>query len=338
LGSSFGVINIKMDIQELKDLIDQNIIDNSKRVSTTKTTASMLKQVLGEIVNTMEASAAQGSDERYHTKIYGEVKLFHGNYYSLPSGWVICDGYNGTPDLRGKIPVGWSNGWQEAAGEADLSDYQHIGRMGGKKLNNLIENQLPSHTHISTSSATVTDTHKHKFSDDTNNADAELRVNNGISPVTTNPASQDISGSGEGSGRIYETSSASSGSISVNVNTTNQTTGIGESIENRQPYIVMMFIMYTGSTIASTQTKVAWSEYDGTTGVKVTEGDSNHKYGFRYVAPASFGSSDPSNYDPLNQTGDIISNIGFIPENDLARPLENWLQVVSLGDNLGDDN
>lgn len=307
-----------MDIQELKDLIDQNIIDNSKRISSTKTTASMLKQVLSEIVNSLEDSKSQSSDERYHTKIYGEIKLFYGNYYSLPKGWVICDGFNGTPDMRGKVPVGWSNGWSSALGESDLSDYQHIGRMGGFREVFLEVDQLPSHNHGGSSTTSSSGEHTHT-----------VRGN-----FVTHSGDDDRDTSGSGYGEQNRTDPAG-------VHTHNfviPSEGSNLPHENRQPYMVMMFIMYTGNTVASTQEKVSWSEYDSTTGVKIVEGDSNHKYGFRYVAPANFGSSDPSDYNPINQTGDIISNLGFIPETDMARPLEMWLQLVSLGDNLGDDN
>lgn len=311
-----------MDIQELKDLIDDNIIDNSKRISSNKTTASMLKRVLKEIVNSLGESNSQSSDERYHTKIYGEIKLFYGNYYALPKGWVICDGFNGTPDLRGKVPVGWSNGWESAVGEPDLSDYQHIGRMGGKKEIALTKAEMPSHDHGGALTTSSEGSHRHGF----NNNQAGADGGSGYLVSGSDNRNQSLSNA------YTDTQPNHSHTVTI------PTEGSGAAHENRQPYMVMMFIMYTGDTVASSQEKVSWSEYDPITGVKISEGDSSHKYGFRYVAPAYFGSSDPSDYNPANQTGDIISNIGFIPENDKARPLEKWLQLVSLGDNLGDDN
>jgi hypothetical protein len=39
----------------------------------------------------------------------GHILPFAGPSNKIPSGWVLCDGTNGTPDLRGKLPGGISN-------------------------------------------------------------------------------------------------------------------------------------------------------------------------------------------------------------------------------------
>lgn len=36
----------------------------------------------------------------------GIVTLWSGSILSIPSGWALCDGNNGTPDLRNKFEVG----------------------------------------------------------------------------------------------------------------------------------------------------------------------------------------------------------------------------------------
>jgi len=38
--------------------------------------------------------------------ISGGILLWHGSIASIPSGYVLCDGNNGTPDLRNKFIVG----------------------------------------------------------------------------------------------------------------------------------------------------------------------------------------------------------------------------------------
>tara|TARA_B100000214_G_scaffold25528_1_gene16769 strand:- start:246 stop:860 length:615 start_codon:yes stop_codon:yes gene_type:complete len=40
----------------------------------------------------------------------GVILLWYGNSSNIPTGWVICDGSNGTPDLRDKFVVGASAG------------------------------------------------------------------------------------------------------------------------------------------------------------------------------------------------------------------------------------
>jgi hypothetical protein len=39
----------------------------------------------------------------------GHILPFAGPSDKIPTGWVLCDGSNGTPDLRGKLPGGVSN-------------------------------------------------------------------------------------------------------------------------------------------------------------------------------------------------------------------------------------
>jgi len=38
--------------------------------------------------------------------ISGIIALWSGSIVSIPTGWVICDGNNGTPDLRNNFVVG----------------------------------------------------------------------------------------------------------------------------------------------------------------------------------------------------------------------------------------
>lgn len=38
--------------------------------------------------------------------VVGEIKPWYGDVANLPTGWYICDGTNGTPDLRGRFLVG----------------------------------------------------------------------------------------------------------------------------------------------------------------------------------------------------------------------------------------
>ncbi|MCK5614528.1 tail fiber protein [Candidatus Pacearchaeota archaeon] len=40
------------------------------------------------------------------TLFSGQIILWFGSIASIPAGWVICDGNNGTPDLRDQFVVG----------------------------------------------------------------------------------------------------------------------------------------------------------------------------------------------------------------------------------------
>ena len=38
--------------------------------------------------------------------ITGLIMLWQGSIASIPNGWALCDGNNGTPDLRNKFVIG----------------------------------------------------------------------------------------------------------------------------------------------------------------------------------------------------------------------------------------
>jgi hypothetical protein len=39
----------------------------------------------------------------------GEIRIHSGSLASIPTGWHLCDGTNGTPDLRDRFVVGAGN-------------------------------------------------------------------------------------------------------------------------------------------------------------------------------------------------------------------------------------
>ena len=64
---------------------------------------------------------------------HGVILLWSGAANALPGGWVLCDGANGTPDLRGRFVVG-AGGEDYAPGDtggaADEALVRHY-RVGG---------------------------------------------------------------------------------------------------------------------------------------------------------------------------------------------------------------
>ncbi|WP_438710874.1 hypothetical protein ACSTS3_19745 [Aquimarina muelleri] len=171
----------------------------------------------------------------------GSIIMWSG---SIPNGWVLCNGANGTPDLRGRFPVG-------AGGEYS------VGSRGGLGQVKLTENQMPAHNHNGntnnggnhrhTGSTYSGGSHRHRTS-------VRLYNENGH-PLAT--SSGDI-GSGNKNG--YEASSSwysdygGSHSHTLNMNyagnhnhsfTTN-VKGSNDAHENRPPYYALAFIMFKG--------------------------------------------------------------------------------------------
>jgi hypothetical protein len=52
---------------------------------------------------------------------YGMIILWHGSVVSIPTGWHLCDGTVGTPDLRNKFIVGAGSTYNPAATGGNLT-------------------------------------------------------------------------------------------------------------------------------------------------------------------------------------------------------------------------
>lgn len=68
----------------------------------------------------------------------GIITMWSGSIGSIPSGWVLCDGTSGTPNLSGRFIVGYNSG--------DV-DYNTIGNTGGAKTTSLDMTNIPEHSH-----------------------------------------------------------------------------------------------------------------------------------------------------------------------------------------------
>jgi hypothetical protein len=79
----------------------------------------------------------------------GVITMWSGSVVSIPSGWLLCDGTNGTPDLRDRFIVG-------AGGTYTVND------TGGADSVQLSGSEMPSHSHGSGSLHTDSDgNHSH---------------------------------------------------------------------------------------------------------------------------------------------------------------------------------
>ena len=76
----------------------------------------------------------------------GAIIMWSGSINDIPVGWALCDGSNGTPDLRDRFIVG--------AGGA-----YNPGNTGGAKSVTLTVAQMPQHNHSASSSSAGSHTH-----------------------------------------------------------------------------------------------------------------------------------------------------------------------------------
>ena len=64
----------------------------------------------------------------------GMILLWSGTTATIPSGWALCNGQNGTPNLTDRFVVGAGNAYS-------------VGATGGSETVTLTSAQIPSHSH-----------------------------------------------------------------------------------------------------------------------------------------------------------------------------------------------
>ena len=158
----------------------------------------------------------------------GFIGLWSGAANAIPSGWYLCDGNNGTPNLKGRFVVGYNN---------NDSDYD-VNDTGGNKNITLTTSNLPSHTHsdgtLSASNQSITG-NVTKISECYNVAGGATGVfskyNTGNSPVTGSSSNSPTAG--------FSMDASHSHDVSGNTGSA----GSGNSFDNRPPYYALCYIM-----------------------------------------------------------------------------------------------
>lgn len=108
----------------------------------------------------LQAAPKQYVDSRMPT---GGIIMWSGSIASIPSGWNLCDGTNGTPDLRDRFVVGAGSTYAVGATGGATSGttssngaHTHTGDTGSTTLTS---DQIPAHTHTGTTD--TSGAHKH---------------------------------------------------------------------------------------------------------------------------------------------------------------------------------
>lgn len=142
----------------------------------------------------------------------GGIIMWYGTIATIPSGWYLCNGSNGTPDLRNKFIVG---AYQDSSGTAYTTITGSNTQTGGSK-----DAIVVSHTHTATS--TVTDPgHNHT--------------------VTSTSSPPYNAGGNAVMGPATQTTSTSTTGITVA--TSISTTGSSGTDANLVPYYALAYIM-----------------------------------------------------------------------------------------------
>ncbi len=97
--------------------------------------------VSGTIVGS--AVSAPGSAQNDSLPI-GSIVIWSGTVASIPTGWHLCDGTNGTPDLRDRFVVGAR---QDSGGVSMTNVSGSLTKTGGEAKHTLTIAEMPAHTH-----------------------------------------------------------------------------------------------------------------------------------------------------------------------------------------------
>ncbi|MGV8814734.1 MAG: hypothetical protein ACOH2D_11560 [Gelidibacter sp.] len=142
-----------------------------------------------------------------------EVRMYAGAINSIPAGWKLCDGIDGRPNLKGRFVVGY---------DADVADYNAIGKTGGAKEVSLSIPQLPSHSFHTVGGAYVDD-----------GTNTQVNSSNTVK----------VSGDRQGDYHRYNLHGTNAQADKGKTNTL----GSGEAHENRPPYYTLAYIIFTGN-------------------------------------------------------------------------------------------
>ena len=121
-----------MTYQDILDLINANLASRSK------IQAAKHREVEFALLDFLNQNSAQQYDIK---AIYANSTYLGNNFDSnglgknLRTGWAICNGNNGTPNISNRVIVSYG------------SDFPTLNAVGGEKEHVLTESELPAHSH-----------------------------------------------------------------------------------------------------------------------------------------------------------------------------------------------
>lgn len=157
----------------------------------------------------------------------GVICMWSGSIATIPTGWVLCNGSNGTPDLRNRFIVGAGSTYTQ-------------GNTGGSATQTLAVDNLPAHTHTGTTDSNGAHTHTITDPGHTHTYTAYGSGSSGSQYFT--PASQ---------GTFTTNTGTSSTGITISAATahthtfTTSSVGSGAAFSILPPYYALAYIMKT---------------------------------------------------------------------------------------------
>ena len=181
----------------------------------------------------------------------GGIVMWSGSTSSVPSGWYLCDGTNGTPNLVDRFIVG---------SKTDSGGTHDIGDTGGANSLTLSTSNIPSHTHSFSATTSSAGSHNHTGTTSTDGShyhangvvydvsseayygtvgsDARSRSNQSANETKSGMPRTSTEGNHS---HTFSTSTSSNHDHSVSGTT--GSTGSSSAFDNRPAYYALAFIM-----------------------------------------------------------------------------------------------
>lgn len=183
---------------------------------------------------------------------YGSIADFsatgQGNSSTVWKYIYLCNGFNGTPDMRGRIPVGATDTPGTIPMDANvlpglINPTYSFGTKVGSNGVILTESQLPAHTHANTATATQ-DAHTHLEFNSTASGEQDADVTANTYSNHRHDVEAGLSYRITGNAVVPTLGLTSPATPSISVSVTNGSIGSDTSHPNYQPGFAMYYIMY----------------------------------------------------------------------------------------------
>ena len=240
-GSATGLTNISGTIAQFTQVTSQNAqisggnVSGVNGVGVSFTTATLNNSV-ATTRNVTDKSTGIATTAFVHTVVpIGIIVMWNSSAASIPAGWQLCDGTNGTPNLRGQFIVG-------AGGTYNPGD------QGGAASVTLDVTQMPIHAHTlsGTINTSASGGHTHTIRDDGHtHAGGTLRSDlSGSQGPATGSVAWGVALSSATTGITINAVADHVHSVSLSGSTlsTGGSGGTTQGHENRPPYYALCYI------------------------------------------------------------------------------------------------
>jgi hypothetical protein len=173
----------------------------------------------------------------------GIVVMWAGLTTAIPTGWALCDGTGGTPDLRGRFVLGYKSGTYaqfSTGGSADAAIVTHTHIATSTPNTTGLSLSATTHTH---QTGNMVGDHTHQYATITGTGTLAGGTTYGVANVATGTSSgghyHDIAASGSHTHDV-------TGTMTVATTNAAPAGAVAAADKNMPPYYVLAYIQFRG--------------------------------------------------------------------------------------------